>query len=139
MKRCYLQKKNCIHSYSLVLSLAVIRHHSLSFFVTRCHSLSLFVIRCHLLYHSLSLVVIRCTTRCHSLSLIVIRCTTCCHLLSFVVTRCTTRLSVYKRSTKNTETINLEDMYDSASVNCSFINTIIWKTTDNVYFIMCDF
>ena len=42
------------HSYSFVLSLAVIRYHSLSFFVTR-----------------LPLVVTRCTTRCHTLSLIV--------------------------------------------------------------------
>ena len=58
------------HSFSFVLSLAVILCHSLSFLcyslsfaVTRCHSLSLVVIRSHLLYHSLSLVVTRCTTR----------------------------------------------------------------------------
>ena len=60
------------HSYSFVLSLAVIRCHSLSFLllvVIRCHSLSLavplVVTRFHSLYHSMSLVVIRCTTRCH--------------------------------------------------------------------------
>ena len=40
------------HSISFVLSLAVIRFHSLSFFVTCCHSLSFLV-----------LVVTRCTTR----------------------------------------------------------------------------
>ena len=80
------------HSFSFVLSLFVIRCHSLSFccyslsFVaTRCYSLSLVFICCHLLYHSLSfvlpLVVIRFTTRCHSLY----------HSLSFVVTHSTTR------------------------------------------------
>ena len=46
------------HSHSIVLSRAVIRCHSVSFFVTRCHSLSivvpLVVTRCHLLHHSLS-------------------------------------------------------------------------------------
>ena len=42
------------HSYSFILSLAVIPYHSLSFFVTR-----------------LPLVVTRCTTRCHTLSLVV--------------------------------------------------------------------
>ena len=70
------------HSYSFVLSLAVLRCHSLSFFVTRCHSLSLaappvvtrWITRCHSLYHSMSLVV----SRCHSLY----------HLFSFVVTGC---------------------------------------------------
>ena len=71
-----------IHLYSFVLSLAVLRCHSLSFFVTRCHSLSLaaspvvtrWITRCHSLYHSISLVV----SRCHSLY----------HLFSFVVTGC---------------------------------------------------
>ena len=74
------------HSYSLVLSLAVILYHSLSFFV------ALVVIRCHLLYHSLyqslSFVVPLDVIRCHSLSLVVIRCTTCCHKLSLVVIWC---------------------------------------------------
>ena len=46
------------HLFSFVLSLAVIRCHSLSFFGTRCHSLSLVAIRSHLLYHSLSFAVI---------------------------------------------------------------------------------
>ena len=44
------------HSYWIILSLAFIRCHSVSFFVTRCHSLSivvpLVVTRCHLLHHS---------------------------------------------------------------------------------------
>ena len=71
---CYL--------FWFVLSLAVIRCHSLPFFVTRCHSLAV------------PLVV----TRCHSLSLVVIRCHSLCHSVSLVVTGtpCTTRLSVYK-------------------------------------------
>ena len=76
------------HSYSFVLSLAVIHCHSLLFFVTRCHSLSLavplVVTRCHSLYHSMSFVVPFVVIRCHS--------------LSFDVTRCTTDLSLYKRS-----------------------------------------
>ena len=70
------------HSYSFVLSLAVIRCYSLSFFVTRCHLLSFVVTCCTTSCHSLSLVVslvvIRCATRCHSLY----------HLLSFVATPC---------------------------------------------------
>ena len=57
------------HSYSFVLSLTLIRCHSLSFFITRCHSLSLvlplIVTLYYSLYHSLSFVV----TRCHSISL----------------------------------------------------------------------
>ena len=57
------------HSYSFVLSLAVIRCYSLSFFVTRCHLLSFVVTCCTTSCHSLSLVVslvvIRCATRCH--------------------------------------------------------------------------
>ena len=53
------------HSYLFVLSLLVIRCHSLSFFVIRCHWLS----PVHSLYHSSPLVVIRCTNRSHSLSL----------------------------------------------------------------------
>ena len=64
------------HSYSFVLSLAVIRCHSLSFFVTRCHSLPFVVTRCltrcltryHSLYYPMPFVV----TRCHSLALVVI-------------------------------------------------------------------
>ena len=82
------------HSYSFVLSLAVIRCHSLLFSVTHCHLLSLVslaIIRCHFLYHSLSLVVTLYITRCHSLSfvvpLVVIRCHFLYHSLSFVVTR----------------------------------------------------
>ena len=74
------------YSYSFVLSLTVIRCHSLSFF---CHSLSLVVIRsitrCQSLYHSLPLVVIRCNTCCHSLPPVVIRCTARWHLLSLLV------------------------------------------------------
>ena len=97
------------HSYSFVLSLAVIRCHSLLFSVTHCHLLSLVVTRyhslslsvpliatrCHSLYYSLPLVVIRCTTRCHSLSFPVPLVIICCHCfhslfhsLPFVVTRC---------------------------------------------------
>ena len=70
------------HSYSFVLSLAVIRCHPLSSFVNRCHSLSLVVTcctaHCRPLSLFVSLVVIRCTTRCHSLY----------HSLPFVGTRC---------------------------------------------------
>ena len=70
------------HSYSFVLSLAVLRCHSLPFFVFCCHSLS-FVVSC-------------CTTRCHSLNhslpfvvpLDVIRFHSLYHLFSFVVTCC---------------------------------------------------
>ena len=69
------------HSFSFVLSLAVILCHSLSFFVTRCHSLSLVVIHCY----SLSFVVTCCTTRCHSLSFVVPLVVTRCHSLSLVV------------------------------------------------------
>ena len=80
------------HSYSFVLSLAVIRCYSLSFFVTRCHLLSFVVTCCTTRCHSwslvASLVVIRCTTRCHLLSHVVLRCTTCCHSLSLVVIPC---------------------------------------------------
>ena len=76
------------HSYSFVLSLAVICCYSLSCFVIRCQSLSLvvplIVTHCHSLHHSLSFVV----TRCHSLS----------HSLSFVVHRCATDLLFYKWS-----------------------------------------
>ena len=75
------------HSHSFVLSLAVIRCYSFSFFVTRCHLLS-FVVTCcttccHSLYHSFSFAVPLDVIHCHS--------------LSFDVTRCTTRLSFYKR------------------------------------------
>ena len=70
------------YSYSFVLSLTVIRCHSLSF-------LSLVVTYCHSLSFVVSLVVNHCTTRCHSLSfdvtLVVIRCNTRCHSLSFDV------------------------------------------------------
>ena len=76
------------HSFSFVLSIAVMRCHSLSFSITRCgsfHSLSLVVTRCHSLYHSLLFVVplvnIRCTTRCHSLSLVVPLVLNRCHSL----------------------------------------------------------
>ena len=80
------------HSYSFVLSLAVIRCHSLSFFVIRCYSLSLavplVVIYCYSLYHSFSFVVllavVRCTTCCHSLSLVVIRCHSMYHSSVFL-------------------------------------------------------
>ena len=52
------------HSYSYVLSLAVIRCYSLSFFVARCNLLLFYVTccttRCHSLYHSMSFVVPRC-------------------------------------------------------------------------------
>ena len=65
------------HSYSFVLSLAIIHCHSLSFFVTRCHSLS-FVFsccttHCHSLNHSLPFVVPLDVTRCPSLSFDVTR------------------------------------------------------------------
>ena len=90
------------HSYSFVLSLAVIRCYSLSFFVTRCHLLSFVVTccttRCHSLYHSLSLVIPLDVIRCYSLTFVVPRVVIRCHSLSFDVTRCTTRLSFYKRS-----------------------------------------
>ena len=82
------------HLLSFVLSLAVIRCHSLSFFVTRCYLLSLFVIHCH----SLSLAVIRNNL----FSFVVTHCTTSCHplyrSLSFVVICCLTVLSFHKRS-----------------------------------------
>ena len=89
------------HSYSFVLSLAVIRCYSLPFFITRCHLLSLVVTccntSCHSLYRSYSFAVPLDVIHCHSLSfavpLVVIR----CHSLSFDVTQCTTRLSFYKR------------------------------------------
>ena len=85
------------HSYSFVLSLAVIRCHSLSFLllvVIRCHSLSLavplvvtrWITRCHSLYHSMPFVVIRCTTCFHSLSLVVIRCHSMYHSSVFLQT-----------------------------------------------------
>ena len=68
------------HSYSFVLSLAIIHCHSLSFFVTQCHSLSFFfsccTTHCHSLNHSLPFVVPLDVTRCHSLSFDVTRCTT---------------------------------------------------------------
>ena len=90
------------HSCSFVLSLAVIRCHSLPFFVTCCRLLSFVVTccttRCHSLYHSLSFVlpldVIRCRSISFDVPLVVIR----CHSLSFYVTRCITRLSFYKQS-----------------------------------------
>ena len=89
------------HSYSFVLSLAVIRCYSLPFFITRCHLLSFVVTccntSCHSLYRSYSFAVPLDVIHCHSLSfavpLVVIR----CHSLSFDVTQCTTRLSFYKR------------------------------------------
>ena len=89
------------HSYSFVLSLAIIHCHSLSFFVTRCHSLS-FVFsccttHCHSLNHSLPFVVPLDVTRCHSLSFVVPLVFIRCHSLSFDATRCTTLLSFYKR------------------------------------------
>ena len=59
------------HSYSIVLSIAVIRCHRMSFFVIGSHSLSIVV----------PLVVNRFTTRCHSLSFVVTCCTTRYHLL----------------------------------------------------------
>ena len=84
------------HSYSLVLSLAVIVYHSLSFFV------ALVVICCHLLYHSLyqslSFVVPIDVIRCHSLSFVVPLVVISCQSLSFDVTRCISRLSFYKWS-----------------------------------------
>ena len=90
------------HSYSFVLSLAVIRYYSLLFFVTCCHLLSFVVTccttRCHSLYHSLSLVIPLDVIRCYSLTFVVPRVVIRCHSLSFDVTRCTTRLSFYKRS-----------------------------------------
>ena len=73
------------HSNSFVLTLAVIRRHSLSFLlrvVIRCHSFSIVVIRCHLLHHSLSLVVIFWTSPGQLLSLVVIHYTTRCQSLS---------------------------------------------------------
>ena len=69
------------HSFSFVLSLAVIHCPSMSFFVTRCHSLWLFVIR----YYDLSLVVIYCTTCYHSLYQLLSLVVTCCHSLSLFV------------------------------------------------------
>ena len=67
------------HSYSFVLSLPVIRCHSLSFFVTCCNLLSFVVscctTRCHSLNHSLPFVVPLDVTRCLSLSFDVTRCT----------------------------------------------------------------
>ena len=93
------------HSSSFVLSLAVIRCHSLSFFVIRCHS---FLFRCHYLYHSLSLVVPLVLTHCHSLY----------HLLSFVaplvVTRYTTRLSFYFLNAPLSATIYFNVYYSQA-------------------------
>ena len=90
------------HSYSFVLSLAVIRCHSLSFFITRCHLLSFVVTccntSCHSLYHSYSFAVPLDVIHCHSLSFVVPLVVIRCHSLSFDVTRCTTRLSFYKRS-----------------------------------------
>ena len=65
----------CIVPFSFAVPL-------LSLAVTRCYSLSFFFTH----FHSLSLVVPLVVTRCHSLSL--------------VVTRCNTRLSFYKRSEK---------------------------------------
>ena len=53
----------CSHSFSFLVSLLVIRCHSLSFVITRCHTPSFFVIRCHSIYHSVI----------------------CCHSLPFVV------------------------------------------------------
>ena len=80
------------HSYSFLLSLAVIHCHSLSFFVNHCHPLPLSVIHFHLLYHLLSLVVTSCTTRYHSLSLIVplvlIRCPSLSFAVPLVIIRC---------------------------------------------------
>ena len=90
------------HSYSFVLSLAVIRCYSLSFFITRCHLLSFVVTccntSCHSLYHSYSFAVPLDVIHCHSLSFVVPLVVIRCHSLSFDVTRCTTRLSFYKRS-----------------------------------------
>ena len=85
--------------YSFVLSLAVIRCHSFSFYVTPCQSLS-FVVT------FLPLAVPRftgCTTRCHLLSFVVPLVVTRCHSLLFVVTWRTTRLSFYKRSQTSVE------------------------------------
>ena len=90
------------HSYSFVLSLAVIRCYSLSFFITRCHLLSFVVTccntSCHSLYHSYSFAVPLDVIHCHSLSFVVPLVVIRCHSLSFDVTRFTTRLSFYKRS-----------------------------------------
>ena len=59
------------HSYSYVLSLAVIRCYSLPFFVVRCNLLPFYVncctTRCHTLYHSMSFVVTRCQSLYHLL------------------------------------------------------------------------
>ena len=88
------------HSYSIVLSIAVIRCHSMSFFVTRSHSLSIVV----------PLVVNRFTTRCHSLSFVVTRCHLLYHSLSLVVTCCTTRLSFYKRSFSSIDLLDAKDV-----------------------------
>ena len=89
------------HSYSFVLSLAVIRCYSLSFFITRCHLLSFVVTccntSCHSLYHSYSFAVPLDVIHCHSLSFVVPLVVIRCHSLSFNVTQCTTRLSFYKR------------------------------------------
>ena len=79
------------HSYYFVLSLVVIRCHSLSFFVTCCTT------RWHSLYHSLLFVVALDVIRCHSFSFVVPLVVIHCQSLSSDVTRCTTRLSVYKR------------------------------------------
>ena len=69
----FIRCTNPYHWLSLIISC----YHSLSFVVTHCHSfsldLSLAVIRCPSLYHSLSfvvpLVLIRCHPLYHSLSL----------------------------------------------------------------------
>ena len=66
------------HSHSFVLSLAVIRCYSFSFFVTRCHLLSFVVTccttRCHSLYHSFSFAIPLDVIHCHPLSFDVTGC-----------------------------------------------------------------
>ena len=108
MKKHLHDSDTLFYLLSFVLSLAVIRCNSLSFFITCFHSLSLTVTRCyslyHLLYHSLSFVVPLVVIRCHSLY----------HPLALVVTRCTTRLSCYKRSILNGLVKTFQSKMDSS-------------------------